>query len=167
MVLPSFLPLPPFSPCFAINVCPCPCPLCCHDTKWQLRGQGQGQILMAKHGGNGGKGKNNTTEDRAKSITPIKSKNNSMRIHRLSAVWSVKWTQQCFMFSSGELKMETYIYIQKKKLQFKTMHKGAFQLIGHSGLVLVFKEYDKLLGVTQIRQHEDGKVWYIYGKNLL
>ena len=50
----------------------------------------------------------------AKSITPIKVKNNSMRIHRLSAVWSVKWTQQCFMFSSGELKMETYIYIQKK-----------------------------------------------------
>ena len=62
MVLPSFLPLPPFPPCFAINVCPCPCPLCCHDTKWQLRGQ----TLMAKHAGNWGKGKNNTTEDRAK-----------------------------------------------------------------------------------------------------
>ena len=62
MVLPSFLPLPPFPPCFAINVCPCPCPLYCHDTKWQRRGQEQGQSLMAKQGGNGGKGKNDTTE---------------------------------------------------------------------------------------------------------
>ena len=62
MVLPSFLPLPPFPPCFATNVCPCLCPLYCHDTKWQLRGQGQGQTSMAKHGGNGGKGKNDTTE---------------------------------------------------------------------------------------------------------
>ena len=53
-----FLPLPPFPACFAINVCPCPCPLSCHFVSWQYRGQGQGQTLLAKYGGNGGKGKN-------------------------------------------------------------------------------------------------------------
>ena len=37
-----FLPLPPFPPCFAINVCPCPCPLSCHFMSWKYRGQGQG-----------------------------------------------------------------------------------------------------------------------------
>ena len=58
--------LAPFPPCFATDVCTYPCPLYCHNMKWQLRGQGQGQRLMAKHGGKGDKGKNNTTEDRAK-----------------------------------------------------------------------------------------------------
>ena len=35
-----------------------------------MRGQGRGQTLMAKHGGNGGKGKNDTTEDGAKISVP-------------------------------------------------------------------------------------------------
>ena len=41
VILPSFLPLPPFPPCFAI-FCPCPCPLF-HSFIGEIEGKGKGK----------------------------------------------------------------------------------------------------------------------------
>ena len=137
--LPSFLPLPPFPPCFATNVCPCPCPLYCHDTKWQLRGQGQGQTLMAKHGGNGGKGKNGTTKEVKEAV----SKRDLTKKFILK-----KWTKKC----------ETIPNTQSDFSPFFTNVLFSQLLV----LLCSFKFCCKTLSMSLIQWwwYDDGIVWF-------